>query len=91
MNYSLDARVLKSNDRLNLVKIDKGGEDGIEVGQVFDIFQTNPDGTSKLAIARGEVAYTKSHEAVIRITEFFEQVSIDPGFAAKRLISKEGE
>jgi hypothetical protein len=86
LNYSLDSRVLKRNDRLNLVKIDKGSQDGIEVGEIFDVFLLKKDGTAGDAIARGKVSSVKISEAVIEITEYYKEVWIEEGFFAKRLI-----
>jgi hypothetical protein len=86
LNYSLESKVLKSNDRLNLVKIDKGSQDGVETGQVFDIFAVKKDGLGGEAVARGRVSNVKLNEAAIEITEFFKEIWIDEGFSAKRLI-----
>jgi hypothetical protein len=86
VNYSLDAHILKSNDRLNLVKIDKGQGDGVEPGQVFDIYKPLPDGSAGEAIARCEVVSVKSGEAALSVTEYFKEIAIEDGFLAKRLI-----
>lgn len=86
VSYSLDAHILKSNDRLNLVKIDKGSQDGVEVGQLFDIFVIRKDGSAGEAVARCEVSSVKPNEAALEILEFYKEVWIDEGFLAKRLI-----
>jgi hypothetical protein len=86
LNYSLESRILKSNDRLNLVKIDKGSQDGIEVGQVFDIFLVRKDGTTGDAIARARVSSVKLNESALEVTEYYKEVWIEEGFSAKRLI-----
>jgi hypothetical protein len=86
INYSMDAKILKTNDRLSLVKIDKGSQDGIEVGQVFDIFWVKKDGSLGEAFARGEITHTQLDEAALTITEFFKDVVIEDGFVVKRLI-----
>lgn len=86
LNYSLDAKVLKANDRLNLVKIDKGGQDGIEIGQIFDIFAVAQNGSPKNAVARAEVTSVKPEESVLSVQEFYKEVWIDEGFLAKRLV-----
>jgi hypothetical protein len=85
-NYSLEARVLKSNDRLNLVKIDKGSQDGIEVGQVFDLFITKKDNSPGEAIARATASSTKTNETALEVTEFYKEVWIEEGFWARRLV-----
>jgi hypothetical protein len=86
VNYSLDTKILKSNDRLSLVKIDKGSQDGVEVGQLFDIFVVKKDGQLGDAIARGQVTSVKGEEAALDVTEFYKEVWIEEGFIAKRLI-----
>ena len=85
-NYTLDAKVLRTNDRLNLIKIDKGTQEGIEVGNIFDIFVVKADGSVGEAIARAEVTSVKFNEAALNITDYFKEVWIEEGFVAKRLI-----
>ena len=53
VNYSLDAKVTGSNDRMSLVKIDKGSQDEIKVGQTFDFFTFGNRGSLGDAVARG--------------------------------------
>ncbi len=86
LNYSLDAHILKSNDRLNLVKIDKGGQDGVEAGQIFDIFIVRKDGSAGEAVARAKVTSVKPDQSALEVTEYFKEVWIEEGFSAKRLI-----
>lgn len=84
--YTLDAKVLKSNDRLNLIKIDKGSQDGIAPGQLFDLFKPGADGAAAEAIARAQVTHVKTDEAALKIIEFYKEVWIDEGFIAKMLV-----
>jgi hypothetical protein len=86
IHYSLSARVLKSNDRLNLVKIDKGSQDGIMQGQLFDLFSVAKEGSLGEPIARGEVTHVRLSEAALDIVEFFKEVWIEEGFIAKRVV-----
>lgn len=86
LNYSLEAKVMKSNDRMNLVKIDKGSQDGVEVGQFFDIFSVRRDGIEEGAIARGQVTNVVQDAAALDITEYYKEVWIDEGFVARRVI-----
>jgi len=85
-DYSLEATVTKANDRLNLVKIDKGSIDGVEKGQVFDIFSVRSDGRVAEAVARAQVTSVKSDEAALTIIEYFKERNINEGFIAKRLV-----
>lgn len=84
VDYTFEAHVTKTNDRLNMIKIDKGSQDGVEMGQIFDFFKVNTDGTLAEAVARGKVSAIKNSEAVITITEYFKEVWIEEGFVAKK-------
>lgn len=84
VDYTLEARVLRTNDRLNLVKIDKGSQDGVEEGQIFDIFRVKQDGTAVETIARAKVTSVSVNEAALTVTEYYKEVWIDQGFVAKR-------
>lgn len=84
VNYAFEAKVLKSNDRLNLVKIDKGSQDGVEKGQYFDIFSLKSDGSVGEPVARTRVAEVRGNEAILSITEYYKEVWIEEGFVAKR-------
>ena len=86
INYSLEAKIIKTNDRLSLVKINKGSQDGIVVGQIFDIFSVKKDKSIGEAIARAEVSSVQPEESVLSITEFYTDTLIENGFFANRLI-----
>jgi hypothetical protein len=85
VTYSLDAKVLRTNDRLNLVKIDKGSQDGVEVGQLFDLFPETGG-----AVARAKVSAVKVGESALEIKEYYKEVWIDEGFVARRLVGEPG-
>ncbi len=84
ITYTFDAKVLKANDRLNLVKIDKGSQDGVAVGQIFDIFSVKKDGSIVEAIARAKCQSVSSGEAVLNVVEYFKEVWIEEGFIVKK-------
>lgn len=86
IHYSLEAKVIKINERLNLVKIDKGSQDGIKVGDAFDLFENKVDGTTGNAIARGRVIQIKDSESAIELTDFFQDEWPEAEFIAKRVI-----
>jgi len=83
VTYGLEAKVLRANDRLNLVKIDKGTNDGVEQGQLFDIFQILQNGKTGEAIARAQVTAVRAQESALSVTEYFREVLIDEGFVAR--------
>ncbi len=79
------ALVVSAHDRLNLVKIDKGSQNGIEVGQVFDFFVP---GTSE-SIAEAKVSWVHGDESALEIIEYYREVAIEEGFVARRKQSKQ--
>lgn len=82
----VEAKVLRTNDRLNMIKIDKGSNEGIEIGHTFDIFTVKPNREVGEAVARGRISSIKADEAVLTVTEYFKEVWIDEGFVARRPI-----
>lgn len=87
MYYNIDGKVLKTNPNLNLIKIDKGSQSGVAVGDSFDIFELKPDNTIDTAVARGIVTKVTADDAIIKINEFYKEVWIQEGFLAKRPIT----
>jgi hypothetical protein len=84
VDYAFEAKVTRVNDRLHLLKIDKGSTEGVKVGQIFDVFTTQSDGSAASAVARAEVTAVKSGEAALTVREYFKEVWIDVGFIVKR-------
>lgn len=84
VEYAFDARVIRSNDRMNLVKIDKGKQDGVAIGQIFDIFKVLPDGSPGEAVARAKCTEVRANEAALTVIEYFKEVWIEEGFIAKQ-------
>lgn len=84
LNYGLEAHVTRVNDRLNLVKIDRGSQDGVAVGQTFDVFLVKKDGNTGEAVARGHITAVQLSEGALTIDEYYKEIWIDEGFLAKR-------
>ncbi|MCC7442064.1 MAG: hypothetical protein IT285_10535 [Bdellovibrionales bacterium] len=82
--YAFEAHISRTNDRLNLFKIDKGRMQGVESGQVFDIFSVGKDGIIGEAVARAKATSVKPDETVIKIVEYYKEVWIEEGFIVKR-------
>lgn len=85
LSYDIAARVKQANDRLNLIKIDKGDIDGIEKGNVIDVYRTHPDGTQGDLVARGVVTGVSENEAVVNLRQYKKEVWVQPGFIARRI------
>jgi hypothetical protein len=78
--YDLEGKVTSVNDQLYLVKIDQGLDQGIEKGQIFDIFIENK------AIAKAKVTNVKNDESALRVLEYYKEQSIEVDAIAKRLV-----
>jgi len=85
LTYDIEARVKQVNDRLNLVKIDKGESEGIEKGDVIDVYRTNADGTQGDLIARGVVTSVTETEAAVNLRQYKKEVWVQAGFIARRI------
>jgi hypothetical protein len=86
--YDLQGHVKQANDRLNLIKIDKGESDGVEKGQVFDIYRTGSDGLAADLVARGVVTGVSANEAVVNLRQYKKEVWVQTGFIARRIAPK---
>jgi hypothetical protein len=84
VNYTFEGQITRTNDRLNIVRINKGSKDGVLVGQVFDIFSVRPDGSVHEAIARARCTTVRESEAELSVTEFFKEVLIEEKDVVKR-------
>jgi hypothetical protein len=84
VSYSIQGYVTKVNDRLSLLKIDRGANDGVMVGQTFDIFEVESDGSIGQVVATTQVLKVRPDEAALKITEYYKEVWIEKGFVAKR-------
>ena len=78
--YDLSSKVTSFNDQVYLVKIDKGSMDGVDKGQIFDIFK------KEIPIARAQVTHVKDDEAALSVLEYFQDQWIENGFEARRLV-----
>lgn len=78
--YDLETKVLSVNDQLYLVKIDQGSDQGVEKGQIFDIFIENQ------AVAKAKVTNVKSDESALRVLEYYKEKSIEVDAVAKRVM-----
>jgi hypothetical protein len=83
VSYAVDATVTRVNDKLNIVKIDKGSSDDVGVGQVFDIYQVRKDGQVGGVVARAEVISIKRSSSALKVIEYYKEVWIEPGFIAR--------
>ena len=80
---SPEAIIVSTNDRLNLVKINKGSQDGIEEGQIFTFFKMNSLDPTQEPVGRGRVIKTRPQESAVEVTEYFTGITLEEGFLAK--------
>lgn len=88
LSYDLEGRVKQANDKLNLVKIDKGSNAGVEKGQIFDIYRTGPNGLATDLVARGVVTGVGASESIVNLRQYKKEVWVQTGFIARRISSK---
>jgi hypothetical protein len=88
LSYDLQGRVLQANDRLNLIKIDKGANDGIEKGQVIDIYRPGKNGLAADLVARGVVTGVGAKASVVNLRQYKKEVWVRRGFIARRIAPK---
>jgi hypothetical protein len=90
LSYTLNAEVTSANDSLYLCKIDLGASDGIQRGQIFDIFRfvTDPQTgfRKEERVARAQVTSVKNSEAAMSVIEYFVDQWVEVGFIARRLV-----
>jgi hypothetical protein len=79
-----EAKVIKTNEALRQVRINKGLGDGVEKRQIWDLFLTRRDGSPAEAVARAQVIQVDSQSSVLQIIEYFREVWIEEGFVARR-------
>lgn len=82
--YPTEAIVMKSNDRLNLLKINQGSDDGVKPGTLYDIYAVDLNGKVTDLIAVARVTTVKSSESALEVTQYIREVIIDEGFVARR-------
>ncbi len=78
----ITAKVLKSNERLGLIKINQGSEDGVLVGDRFHIFSPLDSLQRPLAIAT--VIQLKSNQSALEISEYLQDQWISEDCIAKK-------
>jgi len=88
LTYDLEGRVKQANDKLNLIKIDKGTSDGVEKGQIFDIYRTGPNGLAADLVARGVVTGVSANETIVNLRQYKKEVWVQTGFIARRIAPK---
>lgn len=79
----LQAKVIKSNERFNLIKIDRGQKDGVKLGDHFQIF--SPFDLTHQPIALAKVTHLKVDQSALEIIEYFKDQWASEGNLAKRV------
>ncbi len=82
--YEGDAKVTRVNDKINSVRIDRGTQQGVEVGQLFDIFKPGTENAPGSAVARTQVIDTQGTESTLRVEEYYQEIWIENGMIARR-------
>jgi hypothetical protein len=86
VNYSMEAHVSKAGGAPGQLRIDKGSQDNVATGQVFDIFELKGSEGSGLPVARARVTGVAPNEAALTVIEYYKEVLIEEGFIARRTV-----
>ena len=87
--YGLTGRVKQVNEQLSILRVSVGEDDGVELGNLFAIFNVREDGSPQELVAIATVTHLRETESVLKIKHFQKQVLIEPGFVVKRLETDE--
>ncbi len=79
---NVQALVIQVNDRLNLIKINKGSQEGLYRHQVFEIFSL-PSSEKATKIARAQIIGVHPDQSILEILEFYQTTWIESGFLAQ--------
>jgi hypothetical protein len=81
------AKIIKINERLNLIKINQGEEDGIQIGDSFQLFSPLDPTQKPLAIARA--VHVRPHQSALEISEYIENHWISEDYLANKVLPTE--
>jgi NADPH-dependent 7-cyano-7-deazaguanine reductase QueF-like protein len=85
-NVLMNSHALKPRIQLKTIRINKGSLDGVEVGQIYDIFNLTKSGAPHIAIARAIVSESKTNESQLTLRFYFREIWIEEGFIAKKVV-----
>jgi hypothetical protein len=69
LDTSAEVHITKTNERLGLIKISLGSEEGIRVGDEFNVISKVE--AAKNPIARARVTHLRNHESALKILEYY--------------------
>jgi hypothetical protein len=83
--YYLASKVVKANNELKQVLIDKGKGEGIRTGEFLDLFEPDsPDGNFGPTVARARVIEAGQTRSKLQILEYYKDEPIEEGFVVRR-------
>jgi hypothetical protein len=83
--YYLTSRVVRVNNQLRQILIDKGSGDMIKKGELLDMFEPDgKDGTFGDTVARGRVIEVGPTKSKIQLLEYFKEEPAQEGFVVRR-------
>jgi hypothetical protein len=83
VRYDLQAQITKAKPEMKIAQINRGTNDGVDVGQIFDFFRS--ENGKLILVARGVVNKTAQNASNLTIQTYFQQALIQPGFLARRV------
>ncbi len=82
--YRFEGKVSRTNDKLNLIRIDRGSDAGLEVSDIVFVFSVDSEGNPNDLVAKAKVKALTADEASIEVTEYLKEVWIEPGFIVRQ-------
>ncbi len=82
--YRFEGKVSRTNDKLNLIRIDRGSDAGLEVSDIVFVFSVDSEGNPNDLVAKAKVKALTADEASIEVTEYLKEIWIEPGFIVRQ-------
>ncbi len=83
--YYLTCKVIRANNNLRQILIDRGSNDQIRVGELLDVFEPDgKNGTFGETVGRGRVLEVGPTRAKIQVLEYFKEIALQEGFVVRR-------
>ena len=86
--YSLEATIIQVSSKMNFLKIDRGTDDGVAIGNYFEIHGEGTDEFSNDIVASAQVVRIRSDTAILRVMRYYKEVLIEQGMRAKRVLTR---
>ena len=86
--YYLTSKVIRVNNKLRQLLIDRGTGDQIKVGELLDVFEPDfKNGVFGETVGRGRVLEVGPTRAKLQVLEYYKEITLQEGFVVRRPVS----